>query len=417
MADPTKNFAFSPPPRPPPPSLDRSDAVHVKSPPPRPLITLGDYCSVTPLHRTYGKDSAGGFGFIKSVPLADKGEYKVYYPVDHTSEMVLAARITPIAIAHRVAKRPIEVVAAAPALERPPPPLRGVLAVRGGSNGRQSLLDALGRGAYARNAEPGWHRLGEWKRRGLTGAPSAQLTPEEKILLTMEACVVGGAGGTTTSGQRVGQSELNVAWGVHRGYASVLVDRMSVDGDPNRRVRSDAGKNILTDPEYAETRVTAFSVYCKDRHGEAPSVGTGRKFTAAELQEDFDKLRKPALQKLETRRRMVLTRLASIPDDIEDLLMRTNGSITWDAVSRHVGSEASLLTIRDYVMGLEGFAYAGVSTVPYLSAAQKESGYRWSKAFWVFWHSSKLVKLRIILVHSDEKVRNKPSHGLVHAVI
>ena len=194
------------------------------------------------------------------------------------------------------------------------------------------------------------------------------------------------------------------------GWASKLVDKISVDGDATRKLRSDAGKSILTDPEYAESRVTLFSVYCKDRHAEAPSVGTGRKFTAAELQEDFGKLGEPALQKLETRRRTVLTRLASIPDDIEDLLKRTNGSITWDALSRHVGPEVTATAIREYVMGLEGFAYAGVSTVPYLTAAQKEAGFKWSKAFWIFWHSSKLIKLRIILVHSDEKVRtNHPT--------
>ena len=103
----------------------------------------------------------------------------------------------------------------------------------------------------------------------------------------------------------------------------------------------------------------------------------------------------------------MLDRLLNIPYEIEDLLLRTNGSITWEDLSRAVGPEVSMPVIRDYVMGLEGFTYKAVSTKPYLTNAQKAAGALWARHFWIFWRSAAIMKLRIMLVHNDEKVSEK----------
>ncbi len=85
-------------------------------------------------------------------------------------------------------------------------------------------------------------------------------------------------------------------------------------------------------------------------------------YSKEELDEEFEKLSEYELSVLKKRREQAHLRVANIPSDIKDLLLSTNGSITWVDLATRIGNDVSASAVRDYVMGLDGFSYVSVGT-------------------------------------------------------
>ena len=368
----------------------------------RPLVTNGMYAGVTPLHRTNAPDSQGGYCWIISTAANSLGEWEVQYVIGGSKEWVHGDRISEKSISQATPKRSSLFISPPPPSPSPSLPLLEFY-----SDGKQPLINLLGAGS---KKPEGWHRLAEWTRRDLTGVPPKQLTSSEKVLLSLESVAVAGGGATSTGKVVVvNQAELNRAWGVSPQYAATVVKALCIDGVSDRGVRSDKGLTILTDSDYANGHVTLLSVYKRQKGAETQTVGTAKRYTSAEVGAAFAELTAPQLVDLEKRRAAALDRIANLPADIEAVLCQTNGSISWEDLHRNVGKEeVSMSAVRDYVMSLDGFSYKSTKTVPHLTADQKKSTVVWAEDFWIFWYNAKVLKLRIMLCHNDEKVTQDP---------
>lgn len=188
------------------------------------------------------------------------------------------------------------------------------------------------------------------------------------------------------------------------GHGVKLLLRLHGTGDSSRKERSDAGQSILTNEEYRDSHVTPFSMFKKNSLAGEMTTGTGRKMDAKQLKSEFDLLLPAAKVELQQQVKEEKNNIANARKEIDDLLIKCEGEITYENIRRNIKAQIGVNAVRTYVMGLEGFSYAKTTDQPWLTAEHKAKMVVWARQFWIFWRSAKIMKLKIMLLHQDEKV-------------
>jgi hypothetical protein len=358
----------------------------MSSPPSTSRITEGALVKVEKERRYDGPDSEGGIGVVISAQANSKGAWNVKYTTDNKKEWVLPNRMTNRHVdqIETVRNRVAVLTVAAPS-----PPEVSVFE-KFGRSGNKALIELVQKG---RKKSAGWLRQLRWGK----GDMPNQLSPNEQVTFALEVAALG-------SNAEVSQRELNEAWGMSDGYGVKLLRELHSTGDSGRKERSDANKSILMDEEYRETHVTPLSVFKKNALTGDVTTGTGRKFDTQTLRDEFAALPPEQLEELQQQVKEEKNNIANARKEIDDLLICTQGEISYESIRRNIKASVSVNTVREYVMGLEGFSYVKTGLQPWLSEAHRIKMVLWARQFWVFWHSSAIMKLKVMLVHNDEKV-------------
>ena len=359
-------------------------------------FTVGEYVRVDQQYNCGSLDSQGGLGYINAMSGA---VVSVFFPVDNCTETgVLLSRLH-----HAIGAAPKRKAAPAAGTMGEAPtkqpketqllcPVVAELMTQGNRKDGNPLVAKLARGA---SRKEGWRRLEEWKRvHGSGEPPGKQFTPEEKLLFAVDHFLILGSPGMTTE-------HLGHAWGRNRNASGRAARDVLERLGPQRAVDSRAGRSVLDDPEFAKSILTAEAEYVSQKQLEAPTAGGGS-FTR-DLRAEFQAM--PDEQKLpyEQLAELKLLRQPHVQYDLHAILVRTGGNITWEALAAHTGGLAGAMAVRRWVMNQEGFEYCSSTLMPTLSQGQQQLRLEWARRTIAFWLLARLLKIKILLVHSDEK--------------
>jgi hypothetical protein len=358
-------------------------------------FTIGSYVMVDRQYNSGSLDSEGGLGYING---AEGDEtVSVYFPVGNYTEMgVLLERLH-----HAIGATPKR--KAAPALgatavpkqlkeTHPVCPVVDALMKQGNRADGNPLVAKLARGA---TRAKGWRRAEEWKRVHGSGCPPGkQLTAEEKLLFTIDYFLIVGS-------PDMSMADLGHAWGRTREAPGRAARELLMRLAPQRATDSSKGKSVIDNADFAECILTAESEYVAQKQLEAPTAGTGN--YTRELRDEFKAL--TPLEKLpfEQLAELKLLRQPHVKQDLHAILVRTGGNITWEALAAHTGGIAGSMAVRRWMMGQEGFEYVSSSLMPTLSQGQQQLRVEWARRTIAFWLLARLTRMRVLLVHSDEK--------------
>lgn len=248
------------------------------------------------------------------------------------------------------------------------------------------------------NRAAGWRRLQRRDELGLSGVAPKQMAPAEQFAYALEFAMLTGLSLSTG----LPHGAINRAWGLSDRYHVTSVARMYDNGGGARQQRSDAGRNIFNDHDFAAARITALGEYRRAltaSGSSAASIGLG----AGDLRAQFDDLPSEEQLGYEYEAEKRRARIPHVRQEAIEILQRTSGSVSWAALASNVGDYCDPTTLARYFQSFEDFEYVTVGTVPYLSPAHVQQRMLWARSFWCFWHSARLNGLRVILVHMDEK--------------
>lgn len=359
-------------------------------------FTVGSYVEVDRQYNPGSLDSDGGLGYINAL---DSDEtVSVFFPVGKNTEKgVLLSRLHHTIGA--VPKRKAAPVLGAMAVQckvvkktQPVCPAVDTLMKQGNRSDGNPLVAKLARGA---KRAKGWRRLEEWKRvHGSGEPPGKHLAPEEKLLFAIDHFLILGS-------PNMNMVHLGHAWDRDRKASGRAARDVLERLGPLRTVDKRTGKSVLDDPEFAKSILTAEAEFVSQEQLRAPTAGGGS-FTR-DLRAEFQAM--PDEQKLpyEQLAELKLLRQPHVQYDLHAILVRTGGNITWEALAAHTGGLAGAMAVRRWVMSQEGFEFCSSTLMPTLSQGQQQLRMEWARRTIAFWLLARLLGIKILLVHSDEK--------------
>jgi len=376
-------------------------------------FTIGSYVNVDKMYICGSQDSDGGIGVV--LKLEPRSCVTVRYCVGNRTEKGVARERLHHHVLTMGPRTPPPSAAAAASssttLPKPvvkPHPCLYELSLkwRPGGSTAHPLAAVLNAG---RSKPAGWRRADPGTGEGAHGLSTdegaqgsskrkkAQLAPAEMARFSFEMALL-------SPPPAVGcMRDLEHAWGVGVGYGGRAVVRYANrDFDGGRQERSDAGRSMVTDPEFAKSKCTGREQYVRELVAQ-PSAGAGGGLDLKQLREEYAAL--PPSDQLEYEQRAELRRLR-VPfwhDEIKASLVLTNGKVPWHVIAASVGGDLSEETVRRFVMSLAGFSYKASKTVPLLGDGHVLQRLTWAWDFWLFWHEAKRLTKSVLLVHADEK--------------
>ena len=85
-----------------------------------------------------------------------------------------------------------------------------------------------------------------------------------------------------------------------------------------------------------------------------------------------------------------LERSRHLKDELIELLRKTCGKISYQAIATELGDIVSPNTIRKFIKGQNGFRTREDRLLPHLDRQAKMRQVQWAQSFWVFWRSYQL---------------------------
>ena len=247
-----------------------------------------------------------------------------------------------------------------------------------------------------RKKKRGWRRLEEHTRlNGLaSGEPAlnSQFSERETTAFVMEYMLLCGI-----TGYERALGDLCFAWGRQPHFASRAAAKFAARCGPQRVQRSDTGKSILTDVEFAQSKASAWESYKHVKMAEyaAPAV--------TDIRTEWDSMSEQDRVPYQAAAERKQMRAPFVLNEATEVLRRTKGCISWRALANQIGNFCSPQALRQYFTSIEDFEYTSTGMAPELSPAHKKRRVDWACMFWTFWHSAKRVQLRVMLCHMDEK--------------
>ena len=136
--------------------------------------------------------------------------------------------------------------------------------------------------------------------------------------MSLDVALLGGSSGAS-------QKDLNHAWGLHHSSAKrVLLSLLAGGGVAGRSERSDKGKSMIADEQFANKRITVEATYKKNMLSGDVVSGVGRKYSHQQLKEMFKQLTTDQLKEVQLQNVQDKNDILNAEREIIDLLRRSN---------------------------------------------------------------------------------------------
>ena len=124
------------------------------------------------------------------------------------------------------------------------------------------------------------------------------------------------------------------------------------------------------------------------------------------IRNEFDNLPEYDLDVLKLQAERDLERSVHLKDELEALLLKSKGKLSYQEMANQLGNLISASTIRSYLQTRPTFRIRKDRILPHLDKAAKIRRVIWAESFWLFWKSARCCnpkKVRFVLIHMDEK--------------
>ncbi len=195
------------------------------------------------------------------------------------------------------------------------------------------LADIYRRGA---GRDDGWRRF--QMRRVLdlgSGDLPRELEQQELVVYGIEVCTLGGLPPDAAGTRAISLAAINRAWGMSERYHSEAVAKLYQNGSSARKERSDCGRSIFTDHEFARRRITAYSEWRRELTQDG-GVGATAVDSSA-LREEFESTDAVTRQEYEYKAEQRRLRVPHARQEAIEVMKRTNGLLSWDALADELG--------------------------------------------------------------------------------
>jgi hypothetical protein len=175
-----------------------------------------------------------------------------------------------------------------------------------------------------------------------------------------------------------------------------------------RKKRDDTGETIFDSNRRRDVVYTAVNIFRKNRSMQATKDNP---ISTEELQDEWSKLSAEDKTTYEYMAESQKRRAVCLVSDIQTVLNRTRGSVTWSETADQLRGGARNLpivdpeTIRKFIMGLPDSCYQTTKIHPKLDEQLRGRRYQFAHAFWIFWSTAKTFAkgCQVLLVQMDEK--------------
>ena len=258
------------------------------------------------------------------------------------------------------------------------PPLVASLSWRPGVDGPHPLAAIYKRG---RDKPAGWRREQLRRELGLDGEAPKQMAPQEQVVYALEFTALSGLA-LPPAGPGLPMTTVNNAWGVSERYHVKAVTRIYSNSDGERKQRSDTGRSVFTDFEFASRRITGLSEY---RRSLTASGDTGAsQVNADDSKAEFDALPANEQQAFEYLAEQRRARIPHAQQEAIEVLRRTGGLISWTTLAAEIGDYCDASTLARHFQSIPDFEYVSVGTVPLLTKQCIAQRLLWARSFWNF---------------------------------
>ena len=255
------------------------------------------------------------------------------------------------------------------------------------------------------NDEPGWLRKTVKTVMKLPLTPSGQLKSPERRLLSQ---IIGGYSALTPS-KTHGFNMLSdhaYAWGTHARTIQLIDARTLADPTLTaaRKERTDVGTSVFTCEAKRDQVFTSLDFYKRYRRHHHPEP-----LNDVDLRNEFLQLTVQQQIPYQHGAESLRIRLATASEDIQAVLQKTNGAVTWRELSSQLAGDyvsiACPNTVRKYVMALPDSEYETTRMQPLLNSQHRMRRFKWARMFHILWHGGKMVaeKVQFVTLQSDEK--------------
>ena len=239
----------------------------------------------------------------------------------------------------------------------------------------------------------------------LSSTPVGQLkSPERRLLSRIHTTTT-----TLTPSKTQGFNSLSnhaYAWGTSTRTIQRIDARTLADPTLSaaRKVSTVVGTSIFTCEARRKKVFTDMDYYKRWRRLHHPEP-----LSEATLREEFLQLSVQEKVPYGHGAEALRIRVATASDDIQDVLLKTNGAVTWRELSSQLAGDGVLIaapnTIRSYVMALPDSQYETTRMQPLLNAQHRMRRFKWARMFHILWHGGKMVadKVQFVTLQSDEK--------------
>jgi len=162
-----------------------------------------------------------------------------------------------------------------------------------------------------------------------------ELEQQELVVYGIEVCTLGGLPPDAAGTRAISLAAINRAWGMSERYHSEAVAKLYQNGSSARKERSDCGRSIFTDHEFARRRITAYSEWRRELTQDG-GVGATAVDSSA-LREEFESTDAVTRQEYEYKAEQRRLRVPHARQEAIEVMKRTNGLLSWDALADELG--------------------------------------------------------------------------------
>ena len=200
-------------------------------------------------------------------------------------------------------------------------------------------------------------------------------------------------------------SYITHAFGIHRTTITRVFKKFISSGfQCSRESRKDIGLNVFNSHKKRTEVFTAYHVFRKLKYQEWRSDTA--KIDERNIKEEFENLPDHDREVLELQAQRDLERAVHLKDELEALLLKTKGKLSYHEMANQLGNLVCANTIRNYLRSRPTFRMRKNRILPHLDKAAKLRRIIWAESFWVFWKSARccnVKKVRFVMLHMDEK--------------
>lgn len=256
-----------------------------------------------------------------------------------------------------------------------------------------------------------------WLRSIISDVPVRELKDkklnekESSVLIFLAAMFLGSS--SKCDATRKYNTYLTKAFGIHRTtlknkIKSFIKNKFTA----TTNTRSDKGTNVFICDKKRKSTFTPYHSFKKARYSQFRDYCG--KISDESLKRDYNNLTAEELEVLQMMADLDYERSKHLKDELDALMLKTNGKLPYSELANQLGNIVSTNTIRSFLKSRPTFRLRKDRTLPYLDIAAKQRRMKWTHDFWVFWQSAKSVRVKnhqIVLMHMDEKwfyaIRNR----------
>ena len=170
------------------------------------------------------------------------------------------------------------------------------------------------------------------------------MAPQEQVVYALEFTALSGLA-LPPAGPGLPMTTVNNAWGVSERHHIKAVTRIYSNGDGERKQRSDTGRSVFTDFEFASRRIMGLSEY---RRSLTASGDTGAsQVNGDDSKAEFDALPANEQQAFEYLAEQRRARIPHAQQEAIEVLRRTGGLISWTTLAAEIGDYCDASTLAE----------------------------------------------------------------------